>query len=153
MEVLSRSFLSKAVQSLNQSCPPSWSLGRSLISSTGASHPVIRASSPPVSCVLDLVTRLPPGSWEHRTFYIPHLNWGFILILSSKYVLMKLNSGAANPIPFQCGDSSPNSTPHWTGIHVTCSWKSLWCPPVSVVLLLWFPIEPCPVYLACSLFF
>lgn len=67
MKVLSRSLISKAVQSLDQSCPSSGCIWRTLKSSTGASHPVTSNSRPPVPCVLVLVTKFPLGSWEHDT--------------------------------------------------------------------------------------
>lgn len=67
MEVLSRSLISKAVQSLGQSCPSSGCVGRTLKGSTGALHPVTLNSNLPVTCVEVLVTKFPLGSWEHDT--------------------------------------------------------------------------------------
>lgn len=70
-KVLSRSLVSKAVSNLDQSCPLSGSFNRTLIGGSGASHPVIFASSPSVSCVLFLVTRFLPGSWEGDIMLCP----------------------------------------------------------------------------------
>lgn len=67
MKVLSRSLVSKAMQSLDQSCLSSGCIGRPLKSSTGGSHWVTSNSGPPVSCVLVLVTKFPLCSWEHDT--------------------------------------------------------------------------------------
>lgn len=139
MKVSWRSLVSKVVWSLSQSCPPSGYFGRTLISKPGVSHLVILPSSPPVPCVLVLVTReglvvrcgwrvqlgwtavgdlsfrLTPGNIT--SFCTPSLNWSLILILSSKDVLMRLKPGVANPTPFQGGDSSPHS-------HSPFSWDS-----------------------------
>lgn len=131
--------MSKVVQSLDQRCPSTRCFGRTLKSSTGASHPVTSASSLPVPCVLVLVTKFPLGSWEHDTIL---------------YLMPKVRPSFNPHLQTYPGLVLPNPIYLWSGTPVICAQQSQHCLPESPVLnILFLHGHGQPIWGNSSLFF